>query len=77
VTEHIQRDLVTVTQLAREIGIAPQTVQGVVKDLAGVTMNGRNVYWRDDVQAAFAYKNSKLLEFLGYTASPAWAVDAS
>lgn len=72
-----QRDLVTVTQLAKELGIAPQTVHGVVKHLTGVTMNSRNVYWRDDVQTAFAYKNTKLLEFLGYQASPAWAADAS
>ena len=61
-----QRDLVTVAQLARELGIAPQTAHGVVKELQGVAVDTREAYWRDDIQAALSFKHARLLEFLGY-----------
>jgi DNA-binding transcriptional regulator YhcF (GntR family) len=64
-----------VTQLARELGIAPQTVRKMLADLEGVTMDSRNVYWRDDTQVVIAQKYAKLLEFLGYAASPKWIAD--
>lgn len=60
------KDLITVADLSKELGVSPQTAKSMVSDLGVALSVGRtNLYYRLDVREVVRQRNEAVLNFLG------------
>jgi len=68
-------DLITVTELAKELGVSSSTAGKMVQYLPVVQFGNTRVYERSLIQASLLGKNEKLIKFLRLDPSPDFDLD--